>query len=110
MAVPENNLKLNMPKTGAQNDLEEKEYDRVASRLTLILLKDGNSFVYEGLDVNKGSTVSKTNLRKVTLAAKQHFPSDKFIVLIKPTAESNYGSTVDVLDERSSIKLTVMPS
>lgn len=95
----ENHIKLNMPQQMQEGVLQEESYAKLATKLTLILLKDGSAFAYEGLDMSKGSVYNKKSLRNVILSAKKRFPSSEFIVLIKPSSQTDYSSTVDVLDE-----------
>lgn len=73
--------------------------------LTLILGKDNRIFYHQksAKDLNKslltetsyGTTLSKLILEKRNSAIEK----DNFTVIIRPTDESNYKNTIDVLDE-----------
>lgn len=80
--------------------------------LTLILGKDNRIFYHQkgSKDLNTslltetsyGTTLSKLIVEKRNSAIEK----DKFTVIIRPTDESNYKNTVDVLDE---MKITNQP-
>jgi hypothetical protein len=97
---------VNNSKLTAPNNTEEKrvDYSNVTNKLTLILLGD-NIYAFEGSEITKGKMVGKENIRTTIQVAKRKYPSDNFIVIIKPTVKATYQNTVDLLDEMTINKI-----
>ena len=85
--------------------------------LTIVIGKDETIYYYKGELERRGTNIIKSNIeeiRKVIIDKKKEITErnrkagndslnlDKgFVVIIKPTKESNYKSIIDVLDEMS---------
>lgn len=78
---------------------DEKKYNAVTTKLTLVLLGQNSIYCYEGNEISKGSFYDYKDIRKVILNTKKKFSSASFVVLIKPTKKASYKSAVDILDE-----------
>ncbi|MER0442579.1 biopolymer transporter ExbD [Emticicia sp. W12TSBA100-4] len=101
-------MKLNMP----DNSNDPRPPIKYQNTLTLILGKDNRIFYHQKgpKDLNTsllsetayGTTLSKLILEKRNSAIEK----DNFTVIIRPTDESVYKNTVDVLDE---MKITNQP-
>lgn len=94
-------LKLNLP----ADTKDEKQQNKLNenSALTIMLGKDNNVFYYEGqLNVGAGVNNFKASnfkdIRNVIMEKKARTDTT-FMVIIKPTDESNYKNIVDILDE-----------
>jgi biopolymer transport protein ExbD len=93
-------MRFNLPKD--TDKPEEQNKAKESGALTLMLGKDNQVFYYEGILAPDGSNFKSTNykdVREVILTKKRSTKPDDFVVVIKPTPESRYANTVDMLDE-----------
>lgn len=93
-------MKLFLPKDTERP--EEQNKIKESGALTFLLGKDNNIFYYEGQLAPDGSNFKSTNfkeIRQVIIDKKRSTDPKDFVVVIKPTAESTYKNTVDLLDE-----------
>ena len=94
-------MKLNMPKD--TKDPEQQNKLKQSSALTILLGKNDNVFYYEGeLDPTGANFKSATfkTIRDEIIHKKRNTDST-FMVVIKPSDESNYKNVIDILDEMS---------
>jgi len=93
-------LKLNLPKD--TDKPEEQTKTKASGALTLMLGKDNNVFYYEGELAPDGNNFKSSNfkeIRNIIIDKKQRTNPEDFMVVIKPSDESNYKNVVDMLDE-----------
>ena len=93
-------MKLFLPKDTEKP--EEQNKVKESGALTLMLGGDNNIFYYEGQLAPDGSNFKSTNfkeIRKLIIDKKRSTDPKDFVVVIKPSAESTYKNTVDLLDE-----------
>lgn len=93
-------MKLFLPKDTEKP--EEQNKVKESGALTLLLGNENNIFYYEGQLAPDGSNFKSTNfkeIRKVIIDKKRSTDPKDFVVVIKPSAESTYKNTVDLLDE-----------
>lgn len=97
-------MDLQIPKDTPNEENKSKIKDSGA--FTVILAKDNRIFYYEGMlkpeDAERKEQVQETNykdIRGLIINKKRSTNPDDFMVVIKPTKESNYKNTVDMLDE-----------
>ena len=93
-------MKLFLPKDTEKP--EEQNKVKESGALTLLVGKDNNIFYYEGQLAPDGSNFKSTNfkeIRTVIINKKRSTDPKDFVVVIKPSAESTYKNTVDLLDE-----------
>lgn len=67
--------------------------------LTLIPIANDSLYCYEGKDPTKGNFVTGKMIRGVIMRKKQTTSPDKFMVILKPSAQSSYKNIVNLLDE-----------
>ena len=77
----------------------QKNYDSVATKLTLILLANDKIYAYEGTDVNTGNYYQFKTIRERIKQSQKKFSKKNFVIIIKPGAKTTYSNTVDLLDE-----------
>ncbi|MGZ5254315.1 MAG: ExbD/TolR family protein [Flavitalea sp.] len=93
-------MKLFLPKDTEKP--EEQNKVKESGALTLLLGNEGNIFYYEGQLAPDGSNFKSTNfkeIREVIITKKRSTDPEDFVVVIKPSPESTYKNTVDMLDE-----------
>lgn len=93
-------MKLFLPKDTEKP--EEQNKVKESGALTLMIGKDNNIFYYEGQLAPDGSNFKSTNfkeIRSIIINKKRSTDPKDFVVVIKPSAESTYKNTVDLLDE-----------
>jgi biopolymer transport protein ExbD len=93
-------MKLFLPKDTEKP--EEQNKVKESGALTLLLGNEGNIFYYEGQLAPDGSNFKSTNfkeIRKIIIDKKRSTDPEDFVVVIKPSPESTYKNTVDMLDE-----------
>ncbi len=93
-------MKLFLPKDTEKP--EEQNKVKESGALTLMIGKDNNIFYYEGQLAPDGSNFKSTNfkeVRSIIINKKRSTDPKDFVVVIKPSAESTYKNTVDLLDE-----------
>ncbi|MGZ5247436.1 MAG: ExbD/TolR family protein [Flavitalea sp.] len=93
-------MKLFLPKDTEKP--EEQNKVKESGALTLLLGNEGNIFYYEGQLAPDGSNFKSTNfkeIRQVIITKKRSTDPEDFVVVIKPSPESTYKNTVDMLDE-----------
>ena len=92
-------MKLYVPK---EEKPETEHVVKASGALTLLLAKNGVIFFYEGELKKDASNLHSCDLKdigKVILQKKQTTNEKDFVVVIKPSEESTYKNTVDVLDQ-----------
>ena len=67
--------------------------------LTLIPIAGDSLYYYEGKDPTKGNFITDKMIRDVIIRKKQTTSPDKFMVILKPSAQSTYKNIVNLLDE-----------
>ncbi|RYG05242.1 MAG: biopolymer transporter ExbD [Chitinophagaceae bacterium] len=93
-------MRFNLPKD--TDKPEEQNKAKESGALTIMLGKNNTIFYYEGTLAPDGSNFKSTNykdVRDVIINKKKATKADDFVVVIKPTAESKFVNTVDMLDE-----------
>jgi biopolymer transport protein ExbD len=93
-------MKLFLPKDTEKP--EEQNKVKESGALTLLLGNEGNIFYYEGQLAPDGSNFKSTNfkeIRNIIIDKKRSTDPEDFVVVIKPSPESTYKNTVDMLDE-----------
>ncbi len=93
-------MKLFLPKDTEKP--EEQNKVKESGALTLMLGNENNIFYYEGQLAPDGSNFKSTNfkeIRKIIIDKKRSTDPEDFVVVIKPSPESTYKNTVDMLDE-----------
>ncbi|MET0243613.1 MAG: biopolymer transporter ExbD [Flavitalea sp.] len=93
-------MRFNLPKD--TDKPEEQNKAKESGALTIMLGKNNTIFYYEGTLAPDGSNFKSTNykdVREVIINKKKATKPDDFVVVIKPTAESKFVNTVDMLDE-----------
>lgn len=93
-------MRFNLPKD--TDKPEEQNKAKESGALTIMLGKNNTIFYYEGTLAPDGSNFKSTNykdVREVIINKKKSTKPDDFVVVIKPTAESKFVNTVDMLDE-----------
>jgi len=89
------NLHLNEPK----GDNSDTIYQNTETKLTLVLLGNDLIFGYKGNNISGGKRYLYSIIRSLIAEESKKYSPDEFVVIIKPTKESSYKNTVDVLDE-----------
>ena len=93
-------LKLILPKDTEK--VEEQNKIKESAALTVILGNNNVIYYYEGTLLPDGSNFKSTNyrdIRGIIIDKKKRTNPEDFMVLIKPTDQSTYRNTVDLLDE-----------
>ena len=90
-------MTLYIPKDSEKDTVDQ--YSHVKTKLTLILLKDEKVFGYYGDFIKEGRSVSVDETGKLIADGSKMFSKDSLVIVIKPTKESSYKSTVDILDQ-----------
>jgi biopolymer transport protein ExbD len=93
-------MKLFLPKDTEKP--EEQNKVKESGALTLMLGNENNIFYYEGQLAPDGSNFKSTSfkeIRKIIIDKKRSTDPEDFVVVIKPSPESTYKNTVDMLDE-----------
>lgn len=96
-------MDLFMPKDTEKE--EEQNKAKESGALTIMLGKENNVYYYEGQLAPDGSNFIATNfdpedgIRKVIINKKRKTDVEDMVVVIKPSPEASYKSTVDILDE-----------
>jgi biopolymer transport protein ExbD len=96
-------MTLYMPKDSEKDTIDE--YSNVRTKLTLILLKDDKVYLYYGGFIKGGRSVSNSETDKLIEDGWRMFSKDSLVVIIKPTEEASYKSTVDILDKMTINKI-----
>lgn len=81
---------------------EEQNKIKESAALTVILGNNNVIYYYEGTLLPDGSNFKSTNykeIRGIIIDKKKRTNPEDFMVLIKPTDQSTYRNTVDLLDE-----------
>jgi hypothetical protein len=89
-------MSLYIPKDPEKDSAEK--YSHVKTKLTLILLKDEKIIGYYGDLIKESRSASVNETGKLIADGFKMFSKDSLVVLIKPTKEASYESTVYVLD------------
>lgn len=87
-------LKLNLPedtKTAAGSE-------KLKNNITLILLANDKIYEYEGTEVSTGAQHDYSAIDTLLAKGLKKY-RDSLMVIVEPSAESNYKSVVDVLDK-----------
>ena len=93
--APEEEVKSNLFMLKDQsNEIKTKSTDSI---LTLLLLKN-NILAYKGNRMPEAKTYDYKNIRQALTDDAKKFGGNLFVI-IKPSAESSYKNTVDILDE-----------
>ncbi len=95
-------LKLTLSKEERDPNKYEKNIKSVVS---LIVYGGDNLYAYEGKDINAGAKYSFTTIDKYLLEEMKKFAREEYIVVIKPTDDSNYKEIVDILDKMKINKI-----
>lgn len=93
-------MRLNLPQD--TKDPEEQNKTKASGALTIILGKDNNVFYYEGELAPDGANFKSSSFKEIRneiISKKQNTNEQDFMVIIKPSDESNYKNVVDILDE-----------
>ena len=93
-------LKLSLPKD--TDKPEEQNKVKASGALTIMLSKNDHVYYYEGELAPDGSNFKSTNFKDIRdeiINKKKSTKPDDFVVMIKPSPESDYKNTVDILDE-----------
>jgi hypothetical protein len=90
-------MTLVIPKDSVKDSVDK--YSEVKTKLTLILLKDEKVFGYYGDSIKGGRLVSNSETDKLIEDGWKMFSKDSLVVVIKPTKEASYKSTVYILDK-----------
>lgn len=93
-------MKLFLPKDTEKP--EEQNKVKESGALTLMLGNENNIFYYEGQLAPDGSNFKSTSfkeIRKIIIDKKRSTNPEDFVVVIKPSPQSTYKNTVDMLDE-----------
>jgi biopolymer transport protein ExbD len=93
-------MKLFLPKDTEKP--EEQNKVKESGALTLMLGNENNIFYYEGQLAPDGSNFKSTSfkeIRKIIIDKKRSTDPEDFVVVIKPSPQSTYKNTVDMLDE-----------
>ncbi|MBO9571369.1 MAG: biopolymer transporter ExbD [Chitinophagaceae bacterium] len=93
-------MKLILPKDTEK--VEEQNKVKESGALTIMLGKDNVIYYYEGTLAPDGSNFKTTNFREirdVIIDKKKRTNPEDFVVVIKPSDQSIYKNTVDILDE-----------
>ena len=90
-------MELYLPKDSEKDSVDQ--FSNVKTKLTLILLKDEKVFGYYGDLIKEGRSVSVDETGKLIADGWKMFSKDSLVVVIKPTEEASYRSTVDILDQ-----------
>ena len=90
-------MELYLPKDSEKDSVDQ--FSNVKTKLTLILLKDEKVFGYYGDLIKEGKSVSVDETGKLIADGWKMFSKDSLVVVIKPTKEASYRSTVDILDQ-----------
>ena len=91
------NMTLYLPKESGKDSVDQ--YSHVKTKLTLILLKDEKVFGYYGDFINGGRPVSLDETSELIADGWKMYSRDSLVVVIKPTKDASYKSTVDILDQ-----------
>src|ERR1700761_6963679 len=86
-------MRLNLPANGKPTN------EPGSAVITLLLGKNHSIYCYEGIDPNNGKTVDQQAIRSILLDKKHRSNPTWFEVIIKPSKNATYGSTVNILDE-----------
>jgi len=95
-------MKLNLPDDTATP--EEQNKAKESGAFTILLGKDNNVFVYEGILAPDGANFKSSNfkdIRNEIIRKKQSTDTADLVVVIKPSDESTYKNVIDILDEMS---------
>ena len=90
------NMTLYMPKD-SEDSVDHYNYTK--KKLTLILLKNEKVFGYYGDFIKGGRSASIDETGKLIADGWKMFSKDSLVVVIKPSHEASYKSTVDILDQ-----------
>jgi biopolymer transport protein ExbD len=93
-------MKLNLPKD--TDNPEEQNKTKASGALTVLLGKEDRVYYYEGELAPDGSNFKTTNykdIRDQIIAKKRSTDEKDFMVIIKPSDESDYENVIDILDE-----------
>jgi len=93
-------MKLFLPKDTEKP--EEQNKLKESGALTVLLGGNNTVFLYEGILAPDGSNFKSSNYKEIRneiLTKKRSTDPKDFMVVIKPSAESTYKNTVDMLDE-----------
>jgi len=96
---------ITLPSTILPKDEDQKNYENVATKLTLILLGNDKIYAYEGVDVKTGSYYQLKTIRDRIKQSQKKFSGKDFVVIIKPSIKASYANTVDILDEMTINKV-----
>lgn len=98
-------MTLNVPDKTKE---EKTEPIKASNVMTIFLGKDNKAYSIFGKAANEDPEVKETGygyeLRQLIQENARKVPADKFVIVIKPTKESNYRNMVDVLDEMAITK------
>lgn len=95
-------MKLNMPKD--TKDPEQQNKLKQSSALTILLGKDDHVYYYEGeLDPVAAANFKSATFKTIRdeIIQKKRSTDSTFMVVIKPSDQSNYKNIIDILDEMS---------
>ncbi|HRE52543.1 MAG TPA: biopolymer transporter ExbD [Flavitalea sp.] len=93
-------MRLFLPKDTEKE--EEQNKIKESGALSIMLGKDNAIYYYEGTLLPDGSNFKTTNfkeIREILINKKRTTNPEDFVVVIKPSPESTYKNTVDMLDE-----------
>jgi biopolymer transport protein ExbD len=90
-------MTLYLPKQSGKDSVDK--YRDVKKKLTLILLKDDKVFGYYGDFIKGGRAVAVDETDKLIADGWKMFSKDSLVVVIKPSKEASYKSTIDILDQ-----------
>jgi Biopolymer transport protein ExbD/TolR len=89
-------LNLLIPKS---NDNGNSKYEKIETKLTLLLLSNNLIYGYCGNNVTTGKTYNYTEVRTLIKQESAKFPPEKFVIRIRPAETATYKNTIDILDE-----------
>lgn len=92
-------MDLYMPR---DSEDDANKYSLMTNKLTLILLKDEKVFGYYKDDIGRGRSVSLDETDEMIADGWKMFSKDSLVVIIKPSKEATYKTTVGILDKMSA--------
>ena len=93
-------LKLNLPRDNEKDTVSAIANFPQASRLVILLNGGNDIYVYPAGDIHGGKKYTYAECRELLKARK---PDKNFSVMIKPSANSTYKNTVNMLDEMKTV-------
>jgi biopolymer transport protein ExbD len=89
-------LNLLLPKS---DDNGNSKYEKIETKLTLILLGNNLIYGYSGNNVTTGKAYNYAEVRTLIKQESTKYPPEKFVITIRPAETATYKNTIDILDE-----------